>query len=202
MTSNVSFPKIILWVAVFILMMYFFWMGVLGDYVREVFPNSLVVRKLSADGGDWGSFGDFLGGVLNPIIAGLTLWKVMDSSKEQSEFLNGASKSIAASAVSQAEISRLQKENLELQKNLVEANERLVRISAIDFISKSSFSGLDSKLSFYHEIAARYTNADTSERIRIEEMLGGLEEPINKMKEQIKVFESMVQEMLSEEAKK
>lgn len=206
--SDIFLLKKIFFVAVFILAAYFSWLGTFGDYIRANFPEWLIVKKLSADGGDWGAFGDFLGGVLNPVIAGFTLWKVIESGREQACFLKKAANSAEQSASAQTDILGLHKINLELQSDnlklqaaLCEANERLVKISSVAFLSKSSYAGYVAKLELANELQLKVVDENGLQFDRINAILDPLEKDVEIMKNQILHYEKIVIEILESEKK-
>ncbi|WP_445355703.1 hypothetical protein ACJJI5_05045 [Microbulbifer sp. EKSA008] len=69
---------------------------------------------LSADSGVWGAFGDFMGGVLNPIFAFMGLIALLLTISMQSEELNNSTKELRNSAEALMEQSKsLERQNFE-----------------------------------------------------------------------------------------
>ena len=67
---------------------------------------------------DFGAFGDFLGGVLNPILSFFAIVLLIASIKFQLEELKGTRKEMANSAIAQKESTVLQSQNMKLQLSL------------------------------------------------------------------------------------
>lgn len=96
----------------------------------------------------WGQFGDFFGGVSNPIIALLTLYWVMRAVKLQSEELRETTKTLKEAAAAQEESARTQKGSAETQI----INTSLTALTAQLRILQSDIDQLLSERSYYANV--------------------------------------------------
>ncbi len=87
-------------IAFFVIAFYFAWFGFNG--------------YLSPDVSNWGAFGDYFGGILNPLIAGVALYWVMVSVKIQLHELKMANLALQDSIKMQADMAKLQKNSSEI----------------------------------------------------------------------------------------
>lgn len=82
---------------------------------------------LSSDGSTWGTFGDFIGGTLNPIMAALAFYWLTSSIRLQLKELQETRQQIAEatkaqqeSAIHQESIAKLEKKNVQTQKEILQ----------------------------------------------------------------------------------
>lgn len=82
-------------VAVLAITGYFIWFG------------AVLEEPLSPDTGTWGAFGDFLGGLLNPLVAACALYWLTMSVRLQKTELSDTRKALVASQVAQEKQARI-----------------------------------------------------------------------------------------------
>lgn len=87
---------------IIVLLGYGIWLGVLNN------------QELSTHSADWGSFGDFFGGILNPIIGVMTLYWVIIAVRYQQEELGQAREALSKSSEAQVKAAHLQRINAAL----------------------------------------------------------------------------------------
>lgn len=81
----------------------------------------------SADREDWGQFGDFLGGFLNPLIGLITIWLFTKSLHQNSEVLKAAKEELELARIEIArgvEIQSRTEDALKFQKRFGAAGKR------------------------------------------------------------------------------
>ncbi|AIW14110.1 hypothetical protein VITU102760_08685 [Vibrio tubiashii] len=100
--------------------------GVLGLYLYQ-----FGFGAFSTDQGVWGAFGDYLGGVLNPVIALLALIYLAKTYQTQKDELKETKKALLQSAKSHQEQAHEQKFANELQKKANALEEKNQRISLL-----------------------------------------------------------------------
>jgi len=182
--------KILLVVFVFSNVAYFSWFGWLGDSFRSTNPDSWLVRKLSTNGADWGTFGDFLGGFLNPIIAGVTLWIVIKDSAI-------ARRQALELAVEKKVALDLQKENLRIQERIFTLQNETANVNWLVAISRKDYAEYESYLRRDEILWAELVRAGNveDEVARIKFMIDANEVPLNLARNNIKDFEDILSKM-------
>jgi hypothetical protein len=77
--------------------------------------------NFSTDKGDWGAFGDFLGGTLNPLFALLSLFAILYTIKIQTQELQATKEELSKSRIAQEEQSKAFKtQNLSIKQQTFE----------------------------------------------------------------------------------
>ncbi len=84
-------------------------------------------QSVSSDTQIWGAFGDFIGGILNPIIAFSAFYWLTVSVLVQKKELEETRKALTESSAAQKALVEAQAENLEVQKALVDAQNKTIR---------------------------------------------------------------------------
>ncbi|EYT17860.1 putative phage abortive infection protein [Acinetobacter sp. 1000160] len=76
-------------------------------------------KGFSTSNGDWGTFGDFVGGTLNPLLAALAFYWLTSSIRLQLQELRDTRSVLKDTSDHQAKIAQLEEENLETQKDIL-----------------------------------------------------------------------------------
>jgi len=106
-------------VAVLAIAGYFTWFGLILE------------EPLSTDTGTWGVFGDFVGGLLNPLVAACALYWLTMSVRLQKHELAAARKELAMTRSELATASTAQKEQARLAMLATQINSLTIRLSAV-----------------------------------------------------------------------
>ncbi|MCO7188552.1 MULTISPECIES: hypothetical protein [unclassified Pseudoalteromonas] len=85
---------------------------VLGSYIGWFWM--LNQQPISSDSGVWGAFGDFVGGILNPLIAFAAFYWLTQSVLVQKQELAETKKALTDSSKAQLEQAKLQKNNMRI----------------------------------------------------------------------------------------
>jgi len=140
----------------------------LGDYFRSAFPDFWLVRKLSVSGADWGTFGDFVGGFLNPMIAGLTLWIIVrDGAMARSQALQSAKEKNHSFELQKSNL-KIQSDIFSLQKDIAADQKEIARTNFLTAVSRRYYLEYESVLrreEVLWGLLARCPDADELKRI-------------------------------------
>lgn len=148
-----------------------------------------VFQNLSADTGNWGTFGDYVGGILNPVIAAFAFYLIRETYKLQkrelklsTDALNDQVKLAALTALISTNLARIDFLNFEKTELL---NALVVKPNAIDTRSIEELGA------FEDGVEKGYYREDYPVRQRVRKIYGeikSLTDKTNKFEEQIEVF--------------
>ncbi|WP_444919991.1 putative phage abortive infection protein [Microbulbifer sp. CnH-101-G] len=115
---------------------------------------------LSTDNGDWGTFGDFMGGVLNPIFGFAGLMALLLTISMQSEELNNSTRELRNSAEALKEQGEsLKKQNFENTFfQLIKLHNDIVNDIDLVGLNNKQTRGRDCFRVFYERLRAVYNN--------------------------------------------
>lgn len=88
-------------------------------------------QEAAIDASKWGEFGDFFGGILNPLVAFAAFYWLTKSVKLQKTELEAARKILA-------DTSKAQNEAAQAQAKAAELNEMLLKVSILNTLAKSA----------------------------------------------------------------
>jgi len=133
---------------------------------------------LSNDNGDWGTFGDYVGGILNPVIAGFAFYLIAKTYELQKRELEATRK--------------LLKESTDAQKNQIKLaaltallNFNLMRIRELESVKASLLQGtlIESEIPI-----KRYSTEYFSRLDKVDSEISNLINKNSKLEEQIRSF--------------
>lgn len=103
--------------------------GYFWFYVKHLPPDPTATDRLGI--GDWGAFGDFMGGLMNPIVAFAALYWLTQSVKLQKTELAKTQKALDEAAKAQAEQVENGRKNIQLAAATAIVNTLQMRIDGI-----------------------------------------------------------------------
>jgi hypothetical protein len=138
-----------------------------------------VLQNLSTDTGNWGTFGDYVGGILNPVIAAFAFYLIRETYKLQKTELEETRKLLENS-------TKAQKAQVKLASLTAQHNLNLARISVLESEKMSLF-----------EREAKYERPDNLNEIIRELESGGYGKPKAYSQEKMDTINSEIKRLKS-----
>lgn len=135
-----------------------------------------IFQNLSADTGNWGTFGDYVGGILNPVIAGFAFYLI-------------------------AKTYELQKRELKLSTDALNDQVKLAALTALLNSNLTRISLLESEKVPWLELHERGLSQDFSPELdaQIDRTINRIEVEIEALKNKSTTFEEQIKVFLKEE---